>query len=124
MMKFCVAVISYQQKKLPLTDKVIISCYFLQYLNGLFPHAFTESKVPNVRDYWVLWQSDNKVDIFEEQSYTDNYQHSVFSLKTLFGEKYPLLAKVLWRDYCWTTKAMCRMREIICWMALLLIFEN
>lgn len=106
MMKFCVAVISYQQKKLPLTDKVFISCYFLQYLNGLFPHVLTESKVPNVRDERVLQQSHDKVDIFEEQSYTDNYQHSVFSLKTLFGEKYPLLAKVLWRDYCWTTKAM------------------
>ena len=73
-----------------------MSCRHIEYLAGLFPHVITENEVSNVRDEWVLYQSDDKVDILEEQSRADHYWHSVFSLKTLVGEKkYPLLEKLV-----------------------------
>ena len=67
MMKFYVAVTSYLQKKLPLTDKVLISCGSLhpdsrkkqtscrhiEYLAGLFPHVITENEVSNLGGYFI-----------------------------------------------------------------------
>ena len=146
MMTFYVTVISYLQRKLPVTDKVLISfgflhpssgkkqksCCHIQYLSGVFPHVITEIKGPNVRNECVFYLSDDKVNIFEGQSLGDHCWHSVFFLESLVGKKkYPLLEKLvrsillLYHDNSAVERLLVNnIRDIICWKVLSLVFDK
>ena len=106
-----VAVSNYLQKKLPLQDKLLISAPCLplsskskkafsgrniEYLAGLFPHTVKEEKISKVRDEWMMYESDDKVEDIGEHNRLDHCWRSIFKMKTLIGERnHPMLEKLI-----------------------------
>ena len=106
---FLVAVSSYLQKKLPLQDNLIsATCLHpvnqkkhssgqnIEYLASLFPCVVKEEEISKVRDEWMMYESDDKVEEIGEHNHVDHWWHSIFKMKTLIGErKYLMLEKLI-----------------------------
>ena len=105
-----VAVSSYLQEKLPLQDKLLISAaclhpvnrkkhssgWNIEHLASLFPHVVKEEEISKVRDEWMIYGSDDKVEEIGEHNRVDHWWRSIFKMKILIGErKYPMLEKLI-----------------------------
>ena len=63
---------------------------------SLFPHVVKEEEISKVRDEWMMYESDDKVEEIGENNRVDHWWHSIFKMKTIIGErKYPMLEKLI-----------------------------
>ena len=68
----------------------------IDYLASLFPHVVKEEEISKVRDEWMMYESDDKVEEIGEHNRVDHWKRSIFKMKTLIGErKYPMLEKLI-----------------------------
>ena len=68
----------------------------IEYLASLFPHVVKEEEISKVRDEWMMYERDDKVEEIREHNRFDHWWRSVFKMKTLIGErKYPMLEKLI-----------------------------
>ena len=68
----------------------------IEYLASLFPHVVKEEEISKVRDEWMMYERDDKVEEIREHNRFDHWWRSIFKMKTLIGErKYPMLEKLI-----------------------------
>ena len=66
-------------------DKSIHLAGTLKYLASLFPHVVKEEEISKVRDEWMMYESDDKVEEIGENNRVDHWWHSIFKMKTIIG---------------------------------------
>ena len=68
----------------------------IECLGNLFPHVVKEEEISKVRDEWMMYESDGKVEEIRANNRGDQWWRPIFKMKTLIGErKYPKLEKLI-----------------------------
>ena len=59
---------------------------------SLFPHVVKEEEISKVRDEWMMYESEDRVEEIGELNRVDHWWYSIIKMKALIGErKYPML---------------------------------